>query len=240
MPSMNGGLHLRIYYPSIVIDYEEGLIPVVSDVQGGVNERSPHGQYAVHTPYFTLVPDDVYDETWERDYLTQLGMSDGFAVRSKPLPDWRGQLITGQPPGSVDDGWWPVWEILLQLFYRLLEEEDRPAMLVQITPGMLYLMAGEPGQLRFFNQFTFHDPNDALYFILKGLDQWNRSPADTPVWLAGHFTTDSPLFSLLSQYIAVLQPAPVPLEPLPGLADFPEHQYADLRSFAACVSSAVR
>lgn len=240
MPSMNGGLHLRISYPSIVIDYEEGLIPVVTDVRESVKERGPLVPYAAHSPYFTLVPDDVYDGTWEKDYLTQLGMPDGFIVRSKPLPLWHGQLMTGQPPDTVEEGWWPLWEVLLHLFHRLLEEEDRPAMLVQMTPGILYLMAGEPGQLRFFNQFPVHDPNDALYFILKGLDQWRRTSTDTPVWLAGHFTTDSPLYSLLSQYIAVLQPAPVPLDPLPGLADFPEHQYADLRSFAACVSSAVR
>lgn len=211
----------------------------VSDLE--LNDH-PTLQVGVHSKHFALIPSDYFDAEAAMSYLTQLGMPPNTPFAINAIPEWKAHLVFSLerlptvPPASVT---WSVWRGLLYAGHAIAQQDANAGMLVHVTPGQIYLIGFEGETLQFFNTFPTRDIHDLLYFMLHGLDQWGKSPIHLPVHISGHFTIDSPLFKLLEGYFGNLHLVSTDLySGLPNSFTGSGHQFFDLCSFAACVSSA--
>ncbi|MBP6183438.1 MAG: DUF3822 family protein [Saprospiraceae bacterium] len=244
-------MRIRLQYPGFIIDYHTGeqlktsnytsaLPPVLSLPFSTEGDQS--FLYVVDSRHFSLIPDEFYDPNYHKDYLVQLGMSSDCPTGVSYIPSWKGYLVYSQeniPPGEeLNCTIHSVWEGLFEYAYNVLTDDGQLGLFVHITPNQIYLIGGDPEKLQFFNSFNVRDPLDCLYFILQAIDRIKVGTIKIPVWLSGQFAEDSPLYRLLEQYIVHLAKAPGVVMPLKGLESTPPHQYGDLSSFAACVSSA--
>lgn len=244
-------MSLRLVYPGLDIHYstDSGLSQSdLTELSGSPLSETvgqsplPVDGLAVHSRHFTLIPRELTLEDLGSDPLVQLGMSPDCPFASVSLDEWQATLlyslesVNGGGFGHVTPS--SIWQPLLVYFSELVNSMGSATVLVHLTPGRCHIVAGGPGRLHFFNTFAVKDPADLLYFTLKTLQEWKKSPESIPVRLSGHFEAGSPVFTLLSQYIVDLEVAPAAGLVLEGLDAFPPHRYIDLSSFAACASSA--
>ncbi len=222
---------------------KEPLWSAVSDLSDVDITAVPPSLIALHSRHFSLIPADYYDADAGQSYLTQLGMSPETPFAVNPVPEWNGQLVfslEAWPKHSLPQQ--KIWSIWRGLFYAadLLSRTDpNPGVYMHVTPGQIYMVAFEGDTLQFFNTFPVRDIHDHLYFLLQGLEQWGKSPIHTPVFISGHLTVDSPLYTLMEGFIGNLSFVPEDLFP-DSTTPQPQGnaQFFDLRSFVACVSSA--
>jgi hypothetical protein len=234
---------LQIKYPRLCVSYDPGSLLTINITDQAAVPRevvSPGKQYhlAIVSDHFSLVPNTYFTTELEKNYLLDLGMPAGVNFKSTPIDDWSAQLVfslENHPDNLGNACIHSIWEPLFRYSWHLFNQTYAPALYVHLTPDFICIIGGEKGQLHFFNQFNVITSEDHLYFILRTVQDWNKDPHLLDVYLSGHYLDDSPLYDLLDQYLGRLIPAPVFFEPLSGLEDHPDYQFADLRSFAACV-----
>lgn len=244
-------MYIRLQYPGFIIDYDElhrsaHVSVYAPDQQApfwhlGQSLDSKSGCYAIHSRHYSLVPEEFYDPADQRSYLQHLGMDDTYSTAVCYIPEWKGYLVYSLENAVLgkDSKLKPysIWQPLLSHAAKVFDLHGETGICAHVTPNQLYLIAGATGSLKFINAFSVREPNDCLYFLLYGAEQMHLPAATIPVWLTGQFIEDSPLFSLLAQYLGGLKPQPSLFSQLPGLEGTERHQYIDLSSFAACVSS---
>jgi len=244
-------MELRLVYPGLDIQYttdsgvsqvdnSESTVVISADLQEASTRLG--SRLAVHSRHFALIPNELQVSGLGPDPLVQLGMSPDCPYAKSSLPEWGASLYYSleslQVPWSGQGKPSSIWHPLLVYFAEMVGLMKGPSVLIHLTPVRCHILAGNPGKLHFFNTFIIKDPADLLYFALKTLQEWKKSPESTPVRLSGHFEADSPLYALLSQYLGDLEVAPPSSLVLEGLDAFPPHRYVDLSSFASCASSA--
>lgn len=215
----------------------------IADVSDLELNENPTLQVGLHSKHFALIPAEYFEVDAAVSYLVQLGMSPNTPFAVNAIPEWKAHLVFSlerRPDISTDSGLvWSIWRGLLYAGHALAQQDANAGMFVHVTPGQIYLIGFEGEVLQFFNTFPTRDVHDLLYFMLHGLDQWGKSPIHIPVYASGHFTTDSPLFKLLEGYFGNLHLVSTDLySGLPKSLTGIGHQFFDLCSFAACVSSA--
>jgi len=235
-------LRLHLDYPGAGIRYRTGEAPRTTN-SGTLLESDPSGDRAwrsFHCRHFSLVPEALFDPAFREDYLMQLGKPAEVPSGVWSLPEWKSRLVCSLEACAAEeqDRSLPVWRPLLHYARALADEQACPLLWGHYGEGCLYIVALTPQTLQFFNQFEVKEPSDVLYVLLIALRQWNQDPARFPVFLSGAFTTDSPLYQLLEQYLGGLSTLPALGPDLPVLEGLEPHRYPDLRSFAQCVSSA--
>lgn len=243
-------MELRLVYPGLEIRYAPAKGVTQTEIPEDQEASLPAGEYsirsafrvAVHSKHFVLIPEEVPYRDLGAEPLIQLGMSSGCPFGVAPLKAWSATLLYSLEafPASEPERLPPssVWQPLLTYFSDLLIPVNGPAVLVHLTPGRCYILAGSRDKLHFFNSFAVRAPEDLLYFTLKTLQEWKKNPESTPVRVSGQFEMDAPVYTLLGQYLGDLETAAPPATLLSGLDAFPSYRYVDLSSFAACASSA--
>lgn len=215
----------------------------VADISDLELNDHPTLQVGVHSKHFALIPAEYFEVDAAVSYLIQLGMSPNTPFAVNAIPEWKAHLVFSlerMPGTSTDSGLrWSTWRGLLYAGHTLAQQEANAGMFVHVTPGQIYLVGFDGESLQFFNTFPTRDIHDLLYFMLHGLDQWGKSPIHLPVHISGHFTIDSPLFKLLEGYFGNLQLVSADIfDGISASLAATGHQFFDLCSFVACVSSA--
>ncbi len=250
MHSDHLAMRIRLQYPGFLIDlhpdeqvkttlYSSDFPPFWAIPSS--KDSSMASFYAIDSRHFSLIPAELYDPEYQKSYLIQLGMDNNCRAAESYVPQWKAYLvyslendIHGEEPNYILHS---VWEGLFAYAFFVFKDSSQNGLVVHVTPNQLYLIGGDIHTLQFFNSFSVRDPLDCLYFILQAIERVKIDTPNIPVWLSGQFVEDSQLYKLLEQYIKNLSLAPASPVQLPGLTSEPPHQYGDLSSFVACVSS---
>lgn len=238
--------NVLVQYPDFQVHYSErtGVASQVLSKDGHRDRKDvsslPSDQLdaiAVHNRYFTLVPDTLFEETNQQAYLNQLGMPVDGSFGMRHLADWKGTLLfSTEAVPDTSSVIYSIWEPLFYQFRLLTERDPKSLFYAHLIPGRIYFIAGDHNNIDFFNTFETTEASDYLYFVLLAIQQWQKKASLVPVYISGHFTTDSPLYQLLDQYIQHLHILN-DLPQLPNSADCLPHQYPDIIGLLQCVSS---
>lgn len=238
--------NVLVRYPDFQVYYSErtGVASQVLSVEGLRDQMDLSSitlekidAIAVHNRYFTLVPDTLFELSNQQAYLNQLGMPVDWAYGMRHLADWKGTLLFSRE--AVPDTTsmiFSVWEPLFYQFRQLTSRDPKSLFYAHFIPGRIYFIAGDQNNIDFFNTFEAIEASDYLYFVLLAIQQWQKKATLVPVYISGHFTTDSPLYQLLDQYIQHLHIFN-DLPQLPNSTDSLFHQYPDIIGLLQCVSS---
>jgi hypothetical protein len=79
--------------------------------------------------------------------------------------------------------------------------QSGPQLFLQYWTGCLQVILFHGRDLLFINTFPVHSDKDLAYFALLPLDQFQLSPQETAVHIAGQFLSDAPLLSQLSRFV---------------------------------------
>ena len=84
-----------------------------------------------------------------------------------------------------------------------LRKTGKP-VLCCIIDHTLHIACAENGRFKFYNQFKCYHKEDFLYFISLVLDDQKLDSHQTEIIIGGDIAADSPLYGLLSKYLATL------------------------------------
>lgn len=238
--------NVLVQYPDFQVHYSErtGIASQVLSKEGPRDRidvlsitSEKMDAIAVHNRYFTLVPDSLFELNNQQAYLNQLGMPEDESFGTRHLADWNGTLLFSKE--AVPDAScmvFSIWEPLFYQFRQLTAKVPKSIFYAHLIPGRIYFIAGDHNNIDFFNTFESTEATDYLYFVLLAIQQWQKKTAVVPVYISGHFTTDSPLYQLLDQYIQHLHILN-DMAQLPNATDSLPHQYPDIIGLLQCVSS---
>jgi hypothetical protein len=162
------------------------------------------------SPQMTLVPDSLYDEGQNRQYLEQLtlvGLDD--QVRNERINDLAAQLIFGAPKnriGAVERRLSPLRTShlaggLLTAWGNRSRRLRHQAISASVRGGRLFIAAHQNGNLLYFNTFTFRKAPDAVYYLLLAFQQCGWTPKRVPLYLSGEITDQSELYRQFYRYV---------------------------------------
>lgn len=236
---------LHILYPGchVWLDPKNGISVLDTTRTPEENVAVPvGGHFAIHARHFTLIPADYYEEESRASYLINLGMLPDTPCTHTYLPMADGYLVYSLEALPIElksrRNIHTVWEPLFHLAQQ--DAESSRLLHAHITPRQLYLVAVDAGKIVYFNTFPVQEPMDCLYFVLRAIEDWGQRTQSLTVRLSGHILEGSPMHNLLNQYLGDLSVWSGEVATLSLAEDQPAHQFADLSSFAACVSSVER
>lgn len=82
---------------------------------------------------------------------------------------------------------------------------NKPCLSAYIHGNRLTILALDNGRLRFFNNFDFNNPEDAVYYILSAMEKLDISGQRGKLVFYGDIIEKSPVFDTASKYVADVQ-----------------------------------
>ncbi|MTB49656.1 DUF3822 family protein [Lewinella sp. W8] len=191
------------------------------------------------SPRMTLVPDALYQEHQNRQYLEQLtliGLED--LVRSERINDLEAQLIFGASKNRLDAVERRLSPLrtthmaggLLTAWGNRSRRLRHQAVSASVRGGRLFLAAHQNGNLLYFNTFTFRKAPDAVYYLLLAYQQCGWTPKRVPLYLSGEITDQSELFRQFYRYVEDIRFSAYGAPPAnpPEMTSLPGHVFFEL------------
>lgn len=174
---------------------------------------------AAVSPFFTLVPNRLYNEAEKRTYLQEItNLSYDKDIRADDLNAAQAKVVyalqqslTGILQKQLMSA--QLYHAITPYLAGLLQRTNMPATPVfylQVYPNWLTAVLLEGKNLLFVNTFNYQDAKDFLYYILLVLDQFKLTPEVTPTFVTGQLIEQSEIYPLLRRYIRTLQFLPPP------------------------------
>ncbi len=153
----------------------------------------------------TLVPEVLHQPALEQPFLDLLNShTQGMALYRDPVPQQQAVNVYALPQ-----------VVCQQLLYRFPDApvlhlqslllRNKAAVAARITVSVLlkqyHVTVERDDKWLLLRNCRCHTPEDLLYLLLQIMQQWDLSPADTPVVLEGMLAADSAVMQLLEQYI---------------------------------------
>lgn len=165
------------------------------------------------TPQYSLVPNEVFDETKAIEYLkfnSKIFKNDFVAFDRIEDHDI---VVVYIPFVNVNNYFFEKFgsfeylhssSVLTERFFRFKKEES-PRMFLHFNQHHFDCLIFREDQLLFCNSFEYQTPEDFLYYTLFTMEQLELDPDTLPVYLCGSVTKDDDKFSLGFQYIRNLK-----------------------------------
>jgi len=194
----------------------------------------------LHAQASMLVPENHYDSSLQEHLIAIVcGEQEGVKTVVEQIPSLQIQHVYYMPL-------W--WEDLIRKAYPDVKFWHSSTLQLKTIPtgnqlkAVIYhenvkLILFKDGQLQLIHTFPYETPDDVLYDIFNSLRDADILKEEISISLAGMVDRDSALYEKLALYIPHLE-----FENLPSgsrrsedTSAYPEHFFAHLMQFAACV-----
>lgn len=186
-----------------------------------------------------VVPDELFAEEAEREYLEQLtviGLDD--EVRAERFHFLEGRVVFAAPRTRLEAAerrlgarrTHHVAGGLLTAWGTRSRRLGHQSVSAAVRGSSLFVAAHRNGLLQFCNTFRFDNAQDALYYLLLAYQQCGWAPTRVPLYLCGEITEHSDLYRQFYRYVEDIrfcQYGAPPATP-PELANLPGHLYFEL------------
>jgi hypothetical protein len=173
---------------------------------------------------FELVYGKRRDDIYVKDFVLQQNLVNHYAVEGT-----LGVVLNQKFPKGQ---WWHAQSLLLT---RQAAGEIR--ITATIWFNELQLTAEKNGRWLLLQAYSYHTPEDVLYYILNAMQQLALSQEETTVYLQGMINQQSALYDVLYHYILNLQLKNELQFQFPETTeDQPIHLSASLDQLLSCVS----
>ncbi len=78
---------------------------------------------------------------------------------------------------------------------------EKPSISAYVHNNQITIIGVFRGKIKFFNTFIFHDPQDAIYYILSVMEQLDIRGEKSQIDYYGSITSDSALFKMSEKYV---------------------------------------
>lgn len=170
---------------------------------------------AALSPYFTLVPERLYNPSEKRTYLQEIApLSYDKDIRVDELRAVQARTVYALPQALTStlqkqlaggQLYHAVSAFLAGLMLLTPSTTSTPTLYFQVYPGWLIAAILEGKSLLFVNSFNYQNAKDFLYYALLVLDQYKLSAEDTPIYISGQLIEQSEIYPLLRRYLRKLQ-----------------------------------
>lgn len=200
---------------------------------------------AVSNKDFTLIPDRLYNQQHQTDYLKKLvpllSTSQTQANHLSNLGLYNVFALDG-PIKSLLEIYFPnarlyhLCTALMKGFQEMANLQSGPRIFLNVYNRQVQILAFEDGRLILANVYDFQSSRDFIYYVMLVFDQFNWKPETVPVSLAGHIVEDSQIYHMLYRYIRHLSMVKAPSHWLFGakFGETPRHFFFDLYSLQLC------
>lgn len=127
--------------------------------------------------------------------------------------------------------WWHVHSLLLTQ-----NASAETTVTATIRFQELQLAVAKNGQWLLLQSYSYHTPEDVLYFILNVMQQYGLSQEETTIYLQGMIDQRSALYDVLYNYLLNLQLKESLVYNFPLSEEHPVHLAASLDQVLTCVS----
>ncbi len=200
---------------------------------------------AMVSPYFTFVPNRLYNTAEKRTYLQQISpLSNDMDVRSDEIKSLsvtnvyaiqRDRLDTVRKylPNSK------ICHITTALLHGLLSKskvDTGHSVHIHLNSSRLTMILLDGQSLQFINSYNYQSAKDFLYYVMLVFDQFKLNPEEIPAFVSGHLIKDSEIYPLLHRYLRQLNFISPPdfLNIGKNWKDQPPHLFFDLFSVSLC------
>jgi hypothetical protein len=197
------------------------------------------------TPYFTFVPNKLYNEEFKNQYfanLTQVGEEAVYeADYFKPI-DAQNVYVNQKDILNMTKTFFPYSKLYhnfssLALGYQKIAEiRIGKQVFLNIRDGFVQLCYFEDATFVFANSYSYRSPQDVIYFVMLVYDQFKLDPEFVPLCISGSVTEDSDIYRFIFRYIKKVSFTPLPSYFRFGhqFGGIPQHFYFDLFSIKLC------
>lgn len=193
---------------------------------------------AFWTPWYTFVP-GPFVNGHVADFLNwQLPAGTEVQVREASLNGIEGNVCYGMEPQVAS------WaqnhfdkaqiqhsvESLLAYLSELNAYNGKTKVYAYVTDRLLEVIVFDKNRFHLYNAYTFHEPEDFLYFVTLAFQQLGLDPESDVLVLAGEITQEGRLYTLLYRYFRNIQFTALPerVQLGSGLEPLDNHYYLHL------------
>lgn len=183
------------------------------------------------SPWYTVVPKDLFDPARGLDYLkfnTRLLDNDLVAHDLiEPL-----DLVVVYLPFTNVNNWFferfgsfnfeHSTSVLLRHLLGQNTGQNKAQAMVYLHQDHFDLMVWQGKKLLLCNTFSFQTPEDVLYYVLFGFEQFALDPEQVPLYVAGAAQERGDLFDLLYTYVRDVSYYTNTPRPISDLAQYQE------------------
>ncbi|MAN59847.1 MAG: hypothetical protein CMC08_08445 [Flavobacteriaceae bacterium] len=162
------------------------------------------------TNIYTIVPAALFDESKASDYLK---FNSKILGNDYIAHDWveNHEMVTVYVPfmninnflferfGSFE--YYHSTTHLLQYVLRKNKNTEVANVYIQIEQGFFNLVVTKSGKLQLCNSFSYHSPEDFLYYILFAFEQLELNPDTVSTFVIGNITDEHDLYEIAYKYI---------------------------------------
>jgi hypothetical protein len=229
-----GALYLTEQFP--VTTTAEGLTQYLDQFWGrqreALNIEAHQSIRLVHqSAWYTVVPKDLFDPSRGLDYLkfnTRLLDNDLVAYDVIEALD----LVVVYLPFTNVNNWFferfgsftfeHSVSVLLRHFLAQNSPQNTAQAMIYLHHNQFDLIVWQGKKLLMSNTYNFQAPQDVLYYVLFGFEQFDLNPEQVPVYLAGAAFEQEPLFELLFKYVRHVSFYAQGPRPIQNLAQYQE------------------
>jgi Protein of unknown function (DUF3822) len=196
-----------------------------------------------NTPYFTLVPTDLFRKEYIATYLQLIlgrNLSENDQVMSSPI-----ESIDARNVFSVEK---KIWDWLLNTYslhspdvhhqtdalikntFKQITTKGEPTACLHFEDEYVTVVVVNNSQLLLCNKFAYKIAADMTYFVLFVLDNLKIKSDKINVYLSGEITPYSENYESLTQFLPNMTFSKLPqeLSLSSSFEDLPEHRYLSL------------
>ncbi len=188
----------------------EREIALIMDQFGLASESFDQIQLICQTGHFALVPEPLFDEAsvphylklnarldneaWPRfDRVAGAGLVNVYQGYPK-LERWIEERFDGV-------GYRHSGSVLIETFLKQPHWDNRPHCFVRVGSRNMEIVLIKNQALLAYNQFSFSNSEDFLYYLLMFMEQSDVEPEEADVILFGKVSEDHPLFRTVYRYV---------------------------------------
>lgn len=173
---------------------------------------------------FELVYGKQKDDIYVKDFVLQQNLVNHYTVEGT-----LGVVLNQRFPKGQ---WWHIQSLLLQK-----QAAEKTTVTATIWFNELQLTVEKNRRWLLLQSYTYHTPEDVLYYILNAMEQLGLAQEDTTVYVQGMIDQRSALYDVLYNYILNLELKNVLEFQFPGTTEQqPTHLSASLDQILSCVS----
>jgi uncharacterized protein DUF3822 len=195
-------------------------------------------------PQSAMMPSKYYNlEDGKKILQVIYGNNQDVSVLSEYLPDWHAYNVYEVPKSAHtwinrqfhSGKYWHTYSASLKDFSSGADED---VLIIDFKTGQFNVILIKSRQLQLTQTFSYAEPADVLYYLLKICREFSVSQKEVKLILSGLIEKESALYRQLYQYFIFISFMGVPgFVKLPSLfREYPSHFFSSLFNLATCVS----
>lgn len=185
------------------------------------------------TDIFSLVPKELFDESKASEYLkfnSKILANDYIAFDQLANRDI---LVVYVPLVNINNlffekygsfNYYHTTTILLNSIFQS-PIPDLPRIYLHFNSNSFECIIFKNGELQLCNNYSFHTPEDFIYYTLFAMEQLKLDPETVPVYLCGNIKEDDKIYKIAYRYIRNIEFLKAEKSFKSKYPEIPDHQH---------------